>query len=41
MSSTARIRLRSETPPEWMDRVGVEWDERLAALARHVAERSG
>jgi DNA-binding transcriptional ArsR family regulator len=26
---------------EWMDRVGVEWDERLAALARHVAERSG
>jgi hypothetical protein len=24
-----------------MDRVGVEWDERLAALARHVAERSG
>jgi DNA-binding transcriptional ArsR family regulator len=21
----------------WMDRVGAEWDERLAALARHVA----
>jgi DNA-binding transcriptional ArsR family regulator len=23
----------------WMERVGAEWDERLAALARHVAER--
>jgi DNA-binding transcriptional ArsR family regulator len=23
----------------WMDRVGAEWDERLAALARHVAAR--
>lgn len=24
----------------WLDRVGSEWDERLASLARHVAERS-
>jgi DNA-binding transcriptional ArsR family regulator len=24
----------------WMERVGAEWDERLAALARHVGERS-
>lgn len=24
---------------DWMDRVGAQWDERLAALARHVAER--
>jgi DNA-binding transcriptional ArsR family regulator len=23
----------------WIDRVGAEWDERLAALARHVVER--
>lgn len=23
----------------WMDRVGAQWDRRLAALARHVAER--
>ncbi len=23
----------------WIDRVGAEWDERLEALARHVAER--
>ena len=23
----------------WMDRVGAQWDERLAALARHVAAR--
>jgi len=22
---------------EWLERVGAEWDERLAALARHVA----
>jgi DNA-binding transcriptional ArsR family regulator len=24
----------------WLERVGSEWDERLAALARHVAGRS-
>lgn len=24
----------------WMDRVGAQWDERLAALARHVSERT-
>lgn len=23
----------------WLDRVGAEWDDRLAALARHVAQR--
>jgi DNA-binding transcriptional ArsR family regulator len=23
----------------WMERLGAEWDERLAALARHVTER--
>ena len=23
----------------WLERVGSEWDERLAALARHVIER--
>jgi DNA-binding transcriptional ArsR family regulator len=23
----------------WLERVGSEWDERLAALARHVSER--
>ena len=23
----------------WMEHVGAEWDERLAALARHVADR--
>ncbi len=23
----------------WIDRVGAEWDERLAALARHVGKR--
>lgn len=23
----------------WMERVGAEWDERLAALARHVGRR--
>lgn len=23
----------------WLERVGSEWDERLAALARHVEER--
>jgi DNA-binding transcriptional ArsR family regulator len=25
----------------WMERVGAEWDERLEALARHVAPPSG
>jgi len=25
----------------WMERVGAEWDERLAALARHLGERDG
>jgi DNA-binding transcriptional ArsR family regulator len=25
----------------WLDRVGGEWDDRLAALARHVEERGG
>ena len=29
--------LRNATA--WMDRVGVEWDARLEALARHVAGR--
>jgi DNA-binding transcriptional ArsR family regulator len=24
---------------EWIDRVGARWDERLAALDRHLAER--
>lgn len=24
---------------EWMERVGRTWDERLAALSRHVTER--
>jgi DNA-binding transcriptional ArsR family regulator len=25
----------------WLDRVGAEWDERLAALSRHVERRKG
>ena len=25
----------------WLERVGAEWDERLAALARHVERRKG
>ena len=25
---------------QWLERVGAEWDERLAALARHVAPRA-
>ena len=29
--------LRDAT--EWMERVGAQWDDRLAALARHVGER--
>jgi DNA-binding transcriptional ArsR family regulator len=31
--------LRAATA--WMERVGAEWDERLAALARHLGERDG
>ena len=29
-----------EEAAAWLDRVGTEWDGRLAALARHVEERA-
>jgi DNA-binding transcriptional ArsR family regulator len=29
-----------EEAAAWLDRVGTEWDARLAALARHVEERA-
>jgi len=29
-----------EEAAAWLDRVGAEWDGRLAALARHVEERA-